>query len=67
VEGARVILTKDSKKVDEAVTDNFGDFKFDNLPEDSGKYDIEISCEGFDVKTLDIDLKTSINLGTILL
>ena len=67
VEGARVTLTKDSKKVDEAVTDNFGDFKFDNLPENSGKYDIEISCEGFDVKTMDVDLKASINLGTILL
>ena len=66
-EGARVTLFKDSKKIGEAVTDNYGDFKFDNLEENSGRYNLEIVCEGYAKKTLEVDLTTSKNVGTILL
>ena len=65
-EGAVVTLLKDSKKIDEAVTDNYGDFKFDNLEENSGKYILEISYKGYEKKTLEVDLMKSKNVGTIL-
>lgn len=65
-EGARITLFKDSGKIGEAVTDNYGDFKFDNLDEDSGRYRLEIAHEGHEKKTLDVDLTTSKYLGTIL-
>jgi nitrate reductase beta subunit len=66
-EGAKVTLFKDSKKVNEAVTDNYGDFKFDSLEENSGRYILEIVHEGYEKKTLEVDLTTSKNVGTILL
>jgi Fe-S-cluster-containing dehydrogenase component len=66
-EGARVALLKGSEKMGEAVTDNFGDFKFDRLEEESGKYTVEIVFKDYDKKALEVDLKTSISLGTITL
>ena len=65
-EGAVVTLLHDSKKIDEAVTDNYGDFKFDNLEENSGRYILEISYEGYKKKILELDLTQSISVGTIL-
>jgi Fe-S-cluster-containing dehydrogenase component len=67
VKGARVTLIKDSKKIDEAVTDGFGDFKFDSLEENSGNYQLEIVYEDYDHKTVEVELKTSINVGDIYL
>ncbi|HJX12093.1 MAG: oxidoreductase [candidate division Zixibacteria bacterium RBG_16_53_22] len=67
VEGAMVTLYKDSEKVYEAITDNYGDFKFDNLEENSGKYRLEISARSYDKKTIEVDLIASINVGTIML
>jgi len=64
-EGARITLIKDSKKIGAAVTDNYGDFKFDNLEENSGRYLIEIDYTGFEKKTLEVDLKLSSTLETI--
>jgi Fe-S-cluster-containing dehydrogenase component len=66
-QGARVALTKASEKISEVVTDNFGDFKFENLPEESGQYTVEILFKDYDKKTLEVDLKTSLSLGTICL
>ena len=66
-EGARVTLFKDSTRIAEAVTDNYGDFKFDKLEENSGRYRLEIVLEGHEKKTLEVDLTTSKNVGTILL
>mgnify|MGYP001042414514 FL=1 len=67
-EGAKVTLVGASnKKIDEFVTDNYGDFKFDNLEENSGKYTLEIVYPGYEKKTLEVDLKTSLNVGTIFL
>jgi Fe-S-cluster-containing dehydrogenase component len=63
-EGARVALIKGSEKISEVVTDNFGDFKFDNLAEESGQYALEIVFKDYDKKTLEIDLKASLSLGT---
>jgi len=65
VEGARVTLRQGSSNIAATVTDNYGDFKFDNLEENSGSYTVEISWPGHETKTLAVDLKTSVNLGTI--
>lgn len=67
-DGARVTLIKGPKEtIDEATTNNYGDFKFDNLEENSGRYSLEIAYPGYKKQTLNIDLKTSMNLGTIFL
>jgi Fe-S-cluster-containing dehydrogenase component len=66
-EGARVALRRGSEKISEVLTDNFGDFKFDNLEENSGKYSLEIFFEDHEKKILEVDLKTSLSLETILL
>ncbi len=66
-EGARVTLIKDAKKIDETVTDGFGDFKFDNLEENGGTYLLEIVQEDYDRKTVEVELKTSLNVGDIYL
>ncbi len=64
VEGARVRLLKDGKAVAEQTTDNYGDFKFDRLDENSGRYAIEVSAAG-KKKTVEATLGASINLGEI--
>ncbi len=46
VEGATVRLLKDGAAVAETVTDNYGDFKFDRLDENSGDYSVEVSARG---------------------
>ena len=42
VEGASVQLLKDGASVAETTTDNYGDFKFDKLDENSGIYTLQI-------------------------
>jgi Fe-S-cluster-containing dehydrogenase component len=65
-EGAKVTLFGPSNgKVDESVTDNYGDFKFDRLEENSGKYRLEIQFRDYEKKTLEVDLTKSVNVGTI--
>lgn len=66
-EGARVTLFKGSQKMTEALTDNYGDFKFDKLDENSGRYSLEIKLEGYQTKIIGVELTTSQNVGTILL
>jgi Fe-S-cluster-containing dehydrogenase component len=64
VERAVVRLLKDGDVVAEAATDNYGDFKFDRLNENSGQYIVQISA-GRAKKTLRVQLGMSINLGEI--
>jgi Fe-S-cluster-containing dehydrogenase component len=66
-EGARVSLIKGSEKVSEVVTDHFGDFKFDNLEENSGKYSLQVSFMDYEKKILEVDLETNLSLETIVL
>jgi Fe-S-cluster-containing dehydrogenase component len=65
-EGATVSLSKGPNKIAEAVTDNYGDFKLDNLDENSGKYILEIGFKNFARQTLVVDLTDSRNIGTIM-
>ncbi|MFZ0451042.1 MAG: 4Fe-4S dicluster domain-containing protein [Desulfatiglandaceae bacterium] len=64
--GAEVSLVRDSKEINGQLTDNFGDFRFDKLDEDSGDYRVEITYKGFEKKVLEIDLNKSSNMGTII-
>ncbi len=67
-EGAKITLMKGAKKVvDKTVTNNYGDFRIDNLEEKSGKYVLEVAYKGYEKKTVEVDVKTSVNLGTIFL
>ena len=66
-EGARVTLLKDSQKLGEVLTDNYGDFKFDNLEENSGRYCLEIVYKDREQKTVEVDLTTSNNVGMVLI
>jgi hypothetical protein len=65
VEGATVRLLKDGAVVAETVTDNYGDFKFDRLDENSGNYVVEVSAASGAKKTVSAQLGASINLGEI--
>jgi Fe-S-cluster-containing dehydrogenase component len=65
VEGARITLLKNSTKLAETTSDNYGDFKFDNLEENSGQYSLEIVYPDYETKMLEVDLKASVNVGTI--
>ena len=64
-EGASVTLFKGSQKIGEVLTDNYGDFKFDNLEENSGKYILEIALKNYEKRRVEVDLTTSKNVGTI--
>jgi len=67
-EGAHVTLFKGAnEKIGECMTDNYGDFKIDNLEENSGRYVLRIAYTDYETKTIEVDLKKSLNTGTIFL
>jgi hypothetical protein len=66
-EGAKVTLRRSQQKLEDTVTDNFGDFKFDKLAENSGQYIIDIELKGQKKATVSVELTTSQNVGTICL
>jgi len=65
VEGAKVRLVKDSQVVAETVSDNYGDFRFDRLDENSGLYFVEVSVNEETKKVIETKLGASINVGEI--
>ena len=67
VEGAKVGLSAKSGLIAELTTDNYGDFKFDNLPEDSGAYTLSIDAGKRGKKSLAIDFGKSVYLANIML
>ena len=64
VEGASVRLLRNGAVLAQAKTDNYGDFKFDRLDENSGDYVVEISA-GKAKKSVPAKLGASITLGEI--
>ena len=67
-EGAKIILLDGTGKIaGETVSDNYGDFKFDNLMENSGRYTLQINFPGHKIKTVEANLAKSLYLGMILL
>jgi Fe-S-cluster-containing dehydrogenase component len=65
VEGASVQLKKDGRVIGETTTDNYGDFKFDRLDEDSGAYLVEIATKAGASKIVEARLGASVNVGEI--
>jgi Fe-S-cluster-containing dehydrogenase component len=67
-EGAKVSLTKLSgNNTTTLATNNYGDFKIDDLEENSGRYTLRIDYTGYGVKTMELDLATSLSIGMIFL
>jgi Fe-S-cluster-containing dehydrogenase component len=67
-EGAKITLFNGAnEKIGECMTDNYGDFKFDNLEENSGKYTLQIAYPNYDTKTIQVEPQKSLNTGTIFL
>jgi Fe-S-cluster-containing dehydrogenase component len=64
VEGATVRLLMNGAALAEAATDNYGDFKFDRLGENSGEYSVEVAF-GKNKRAVKARLGESINLGEI--
>lgn len=64
-EGAMVKLFKEGTQIAETFTDPYGDFKFDKLIENSGSYLLEILYNNDKTINLTVNLKKSVNLGTI--
>ncbi len=68
MEGAEVTLTGDGRGAKGMqTTDAFGDFRIDGLVEGSGIYVIRIEHEGYQTATMGVDLRKSVNVGTIFL
>lgn len=65
VEGAMVRLSNTNRTVAETVTDNYGDFKFDRLDENSGAYFVEIHAKNRKPMLVQVKLGVSTNLGEI--
>ncbi|MFH0728733.1 MAG: 4Fe-4S dicluster domain-containing protein [Pseudomonadota bacterium] len=64
---AKVTLMKDGKTIDTRFTDYFGDFKCDNLEEDSGRYMVNIVFQDYKKKMVEVNLMKSINIGNVFL
>jgi len=65
VEGATARLLRNGQPVAETTSDNYGDFKFDRLDENSGAYVVEIEAKGHRKRTVEAKLGVSVNLGEI--
>lgn len=65
VEGANIELLKDGQSIATTSSDNFGDFKFDRLAENSGKYQIRILADGGNQKVIDLELGLSTYVGAV--
>ena len=64
-EGAKVTLSKGNKILGTVETNNYGDFKIDRLEEKSDKFILKIAYPGYKMQKMNVELKTSIDLGTI--
>jgi hypothetical protein len=65
-EGARITLFHNSQKLGDVLTDNYGDFKFDKLDENSGRYYLEVEYKNYGKKNIEVNLDMSKSVGTIL-
>ncbi|MGI9536509.1 MAG: 4Fe-4S dicluster domain-containing protein [Desulfocapsaceae bacterium] len=65
-QGVVVKLHKGGELLQECITDVFGDFRFEGLPQNSGEYMVELQPESRSAQTIEVDLTKSLNLGTII-
>lgn len=67
-DGAEITLTNlQTGQSCTAKTNNYGDFKFDTLEPNSGKYRVDVRMAGYTDKSLEFELNTSTNVGTLFL
>jgi hypothetical protein len=57
-------LVKDGVSIAVTTSDNYGDFKFDKLDGNSGRYIVQIFANGRS-KSVEANLEESVNLGEI--
>ncbi|MEC7488396.1 MAG: 4Fe-4S dicluster domain-containing protein [Pseudomonadota bacterium] len=65
IEGAAITLKHEGPTLADTTSDVYGDFKFDALPPESGRYEIVITAERYSVQTIEAVLGTSSNIGEI--
>jgi Fe-S-cluster-containing dehydrogenase component len=65
VAGATVRLFKEEHLLGKAISDDFGDFKFDGLAPRSGPYHIEIEFQSIQKKIIEIEFQESCSVGII--
>jgi len=64
--GAQVtLLSAAGAAIGERTTDDFGEFKFDNLGKNSGPYALRVAYADRGAKTVEVDLQESLNTGVI--
>jgi Fe-S-cluster-containing dehydrogenase component len=61
------LVDGEGTKIGEQLTDNYGDFKFDGLEENSGRYAIRLDYAGHETKVVSVELKESTYVGTLFL
>ncbi len=59
-EGIKIELIKDGKVIGTQTTSHFGDFKFDKLMPDSGKYSLKVHGSKTQEKVVDLNLSTTV-------
>lgn len=64
-QGAEVALKKKDSLVAKTMTDNYGDYKFDNLEPCEENFQVEISYKSFKKKTITLKISKSISLNDI--
>lgn len=65
VQGANVTLSADHLESRKYLTDNFGDFKFDDLEPSDNAYRLEVVYKSYSPIVETIKLKTSVNIGVL--
>jgi hypothetical protein len=63
--GASVTLLKNGQLVAQMLTDNYGDYKFDDLASDSGAYQLDFTYKEYQLKSTTIELVKSMSLEDI--
>jgi len=67
-DGAKVTVKNGSGEIiDTTMTNNYGDFKIDNLKSNSGNYSLEFAFPGYQPQQRSVDLKESVDIGVIFL
>ena len=67
-EGAQITVKQlTGGTIHSAETNNYGDFKVDGLERDSGIYSLKITYPGYQPQDMKVNLKESVNIGTVLL
>jgi Fe-S-cluster-containing dehydrogenase component len=65
---AEVTLSQDGHELQRTQTDDFGDFKFDQLNSDSGKYELSVGHQQLGSTSVDVHLKSeSVYVGPLTL